>query len=472
MRSVKTGTNIFRGGVAVMVLCMATALAGAKTGTKTAAHASITIPKRGVSGALHPGYRPGARAGVGRGYTRTGRPTGSRPAVNRAPRYVPPGGRVKPLANGGRVVVDKRGRMRSIRANGMTIHRGFRGGRTIETERNGRRLVSLGRHRGYMERPYFRTRDGRLYFQRTYVRNGVVYTRAYRRFAYRGIYYERYAPVYYYHPVFYQWAYNPWPAPVYYNWAWTGAPWYAYYGPYFAPYPDYPAASLWLTDYLIAEDLTLAYQEHADASASGTQTQDDATGAGSTAAQLSPQVKQAIADEVKRQLAAEQQSASASPDQSSASDESVPPALDPSERVFIVSSNLDVSAGNQECSLTPGDVILRLTETPDANQDVNATVQASKMTDCPAGSLVAVSVQDLEEMHNSLQAQIDAGLKTLATNQGKAGLPAAPDTGTSVGEVLAPPADTGVAGSLQAQEQEADQTERQVQQQTLAQKNP
>jgi hypothetical protein len=467
MRSVGMGKNVFRGGLAVMVLCIAPALVGAKNTSKTNTHPSISTTKGNASRALRPGTRAAAR-----GYTRMGRPVGLRSSANRAPRYLPPGGRVKPLPNGGHMVLDRRGRMRSIRANGMTIHRGFRGGRTIETERNGRRLVSLGRRRGYMERPYFRTRDGRLYYQRTYVRNGVVYTRAYRRFRYRGIYYERYAPAYYYHPAFYRWAYNPWPAPVSYNWGWAGEPWYAYYGPYFAPYPAYPAASLWLTDYLIAEDLTLAYQERADASASGTQTQDDPTGAGSTAAQLSPQVKQAIADEVKSQLAAEQQSASASPDQSSASDESVPPALNPSERVFIVSSNLDVSAGNQECSLTSGDVILRLTETPDANQDVNATVQASKKTDCLHGSQVAVSVQDLQEMHNSLQAQVDAGLKALAASQGKAGLPAAPDTGTSAGEVPPPPADTGVASSLQAQEQEADQTERQVQQQTLAQKNP
>ena len=124
----------------------------------------------------------------------------------------------------------------------MTINHGLNGGRIIVTERNGRTIVSMGAHGGYVQRAYF-SRGGRDYYQRTYVINNVTYTTVYRGYYYGGVHYYGYAPVYYYHPVYYGWAYNPWPAPVYYNWGWGGAPGYGYYGPsYFAPYPAYPTA--------------------------------------------------------------------------------------------------------------------------------------------------------------------------------------------------------------------------------------
>lgn len=83
------------------------------------------------------------------------------------------------------------------------------------------------------------------------------------------------------------------------------------------------------------------------------------------------------------------------------------------------------------------------------------------------GQKVTVAVQDLQEMHNHFSEQIDAGLKTLADNQGKNGLPRAPDTRTSSGEVPPPNADD-VQADLQKQEAEADQTERSVKQQVAA----
>jgi len=54
-------------------------------------------------------------------------------------------------------------------------------------------------------------------------------------------------------PRFYVWAYNPWARPVYWSWGWGRAPWF--YGGYFAPAPYYVSASLWLTDFIIAENL-------------------------------------------------------------------------------------------------------------------------------------------------------------------------------------------------------------------------
>ncbi len=89
--------------------------------------------------------------------------------------------------------------------------------------------------------------------------NGHTYARAYSTYYYHGAYFYHYVPAYYYVPAFYGWVYSPWIAPVYWQWGWNGVPWYTYYSYYFAPYPYYVSASLWLTDYLLAQSLQAAY---------------------------------------------------------------------------------------------------------------------------------------------------------------------------------------------------------------------
>jgi len=383
------------------------------------------------------------------------------------------------------------GRVRSYHANGMQVNHWQRGGRTIVTERPDRTvLVSTGRNRGYVQRTVM-VRN-RTYVQRTYMVNNVTYVRVYRPYYFRGATYYRYEPVYRYHPVFYGWAYNPWPGPVRYRWSWYNDPWYGYYGPYFAPYPVYPSASFWLTDFLLSETLRLAYQAHQEAAANEAAEQErydssagpSPAGGSAYATQLTPEVKQAIAEEVKQQLDAEKAAAmNAQPgDQPTAAatappgaepiaatPSEVPPALNPAQRVFIVSRNFDVDDGGQGCSLSPGDVITRLTDTPDENQNVKASVLSSQKADCAAGSTVGVSVEDLQEMHNQFHERIDSGLKQLAENQGQGGLPAAPDTRTSFTEVAAPQPDPNVAADLQSQQQQADLTEAQVQEEAFVQ---
>jgi len=374
------------------------------------------------------------------------------------------------------------GRVATIHANGMTINHGLRGGRTVVSEQNGRTIVSTGRNGGYVQRTYI-SRNGTTYYQRTYVVGGRSYARVYRGYDYRGVRYYGYAPVYYYHPRFYGWAYHPWMGPVYYGpaaWGWIGTPWFRIYGGYFTPYPVYPSASLWLTDYLIAANLQAAYQAGLQANAPAGQAYPygepgqappEDYGAppsggpvASNQTQLSPEVKQAIADEVQQQLAAEQ-AAAANPQAAPSSDQ-VPDALNPAQRVFVVASPLDVTtpASGQECSLTPGDVVMRLADTPDDNQNVTASIQSSKQGDCAAGQTVAITVQDLQEMHNQFRQQLDAGLKTLADKGGTGGLPKPPDTATTGGEVPPPTPDSGAADQLQTQQQQANQTEAQVQQ--------
>jgi hypothetical protein len=363
-----------------------------------------------------------------------------------------------------------------VNRNGMQIQRNLHGGRTVVSNRNGARVVTTGRHGGYVQRAYV-SRGGRSYVSRTYVVNNVSYTSVYRSYGYGGYCcYYGYSPAYYYNPGYYGWAYNPWPAPVYYGWGWGGAPWYGYYGGYFAPYPVYPTAAFWLTDYLIAANLQAAYAAQAEANAGAANAASDnlqastspsAGGGGSTQVALTPEVKQAIAEEVKAQIAAEQAASgkggSSGGQQAAASSEEVPPALDPARRTFVVHTDLAVVADGEECSLTAGDVITRITDTPDEDRKVTASVSSSKKSDCAAGKQVAVGVDDLQEMHNHFQEQIDEGLKSLASKQGKDGLPKAPDTSTVASDVPPPPPDTTAAKALQEQQASADQTESEVQ---------
>ena len=102
---------------------------------------------------------------------------------------------------------------------------------------------------------------------RTYYRGGRYYAYGYRGYYYGGGYYYGYVSPYYYGAGFYGWAYNPWAAPVIYAWGWGAAPWYGYYGYYFNPYPVYPSAAFWMTDYMISQNLQAAYAAQAEANA-------------------------------------------------------------------------------------------------------------------------------------------------------------------------------------------------------------
>lgn len=120
---------------------------------------------------------------------------------------------------------------------------------------------------GFVERPYgFHGHD---FAQRTYFYHGREYSRFYHGYGYRGMYLNVYAPGIYYRPAFYGWAYNPWMAPIAFGWGWGASPWYGYYGYYFQPYPVYPSAAYWLTDYMVSNDLQTAYAAHQEAGENG-----------------------------------------------------------------------------------------------------------------------------------------------------------------------------------------------------------
>ena len=439
----------------------------------TAGHAA-TSNRPGTAGAAgRPGNGANAKPAGGMN-ARGGAAKGSAGANARAS-HTPPGRQVS-LKGGGSAHIRPNGQIRSVNRNGMHIEHGVHGERRVVATRNGVRVVSNGRRGGYVQRAYV-TRGGRSYYSRTYYYNGGYRTGVYRGYYYGGRPYYGYYPAYYYQPAYYGWAYNPWPAPVYYGWGWGGAPWYGYYGGYFEPYPVYPSAAFWLTDYLVAASLRAAFEAQA-AAAEGLLYPDAGDGtlvasllavapAGGETAKLSPDVKKEIAEEVKALLAAEQAEAgkgkSSSGGQGASKDEA-PPALDPAFRTFVVSVDLTLVVDGNECALSDGDVVTRTTETPDDDQNVNVKVVASKKADCQVGAEGPVAVDDLQEMYNHFREQLKDGMGELAKKQGTGGLPKAPDTTTVTGDVPPPEPDKTAEKTLKETQSAADQTETEVKQ--------
>jgi hypothetical protein len=378
------------------------------------------------------------------------------------------------------VSFDKQGRVSSIHTASMDIHNGAHGQRTIISHRaDGSKVVSTSRHSGYVERSV--VMNNRSYVQRTTVINQRVYTRTFLANGFGGV---AFVPPAFFAPGFYGWAYYPWAAPISFTWGWFGAPWYA--GPYFAASPRYPSAAFWLTDYMIGETLATAYQLHHDA-AGFDDASDDISADGSTAdstdastsadgdsdpetiradatTPITAELKAEIAEEVRQELANDNAEAS---NPSQASFEMLPAALSTPNHVFVVSNDLDVTTTDQQlCALQAGDMLQLMTPAASDSGLVELRVASSKRADCPAGVLVSISLADLQEMQNSFQAQIEAGLGTLRDNQGRNGLPSAPPDA-----VAAPPrpvtglapfsaADSAVA--LDQQREQAEQAEKQA----------
>jgi hypothetical protein len=359
----------------------------------------------------------------------------------------------------------------------MEIHHGLNGNRRVEVVRGDRRIVAERGGRGYMQRPY--SFHGREYGHRTYYYNGRAYDHFYHGYPYRGVYVQMYTPAYYYRPAFYGWAYNPWVAPVPYAWGFGGNPWYGYYGAYFAPYPVYPSASLWLTDYMISTTLAAAYQARMAAAAGQAAAASQAPPQDPGATALTPEVKNLIAAEVQRQIAVENAEAQAT----AKNQEAAPnPALsgvqamlsDNVQHVFVTGRDLDITdAAGAECAVSEGDA-LQLTGPPPAGAtNASLVVLSSKGgQECRAGRTVSVAVVDLQDMQNHMRETIDQGMSDLQTKQSKGGLPALPPSANAPPEKApfaadAPGPDPEAAKEIAQQSQEADKAEQEVLAQAL-----
>ena len=343
-----------------------------------------------------------------------------------------PNGRPQSIrtANGGMVNRDQAGRVREVHtAGGAVITHRPDGVRRVEVARPGNLRIVAGEHGrgGYAQRPLMVRNQS--FVQRTYYDHGRAYARVYRPVTFRGVALNLYTPTRFYRPAFYSYAYSPWMTPVSYSWGWAGTPWYGYYGGYFSPYRVYAGPAFWLTDYLFAMTLQEAYQERLDAGLQG------ASYAGGQAS-LTPDVKQAVADEVHRQLDLERIEG-----QSTAGD-MTPIFSDNISHVFVVSDALMVDDRGPGCPVTEGDV-LQLRPGSSNGESADVVVLASKGTDCRRGSLVSVQLQDLQEMQNHMRATIDQGLAEMQSRQGKGGLPPLPAA------AAAPPVDSAIAASVQ-----------------------
>jgi hypothetical protein len=348
---------------------------------------------------------------------------------------------------------------------GMDIHHGLNGGRRVSVERADRSRIVAERGRpGYVQRSY--NFHGHDFAQRTYSYNGHVYQNYYRGAYYRGVSINVYAPVRYYPAGFYGWAYHPWGVPVAFAWGFGGAPWYGYYGGYFAPYPVYPNASFWLTDYMISSDLAAAYEAGRE---SGNLAPADQT---INTAVMTPEVKQMIDDEVRSQIALENadgQQALRNQDPDPAST-GIPRMLGDGQRhVFVVGMPLDVvDDSGTECALSEGDALRLASPPPPDAVAVSLMVFSSKgRRECAKSDVVTVAVADLQEMQNHMRESIDRGLAELRDKQGKGGLPVAPPSATAAPTAVAfaavaPPPDPNDVSAIELQQKVADQSEQDI----------
>ena len=339
--------------------------------------------------------------------------------------------------------------------NNMLIARSVRGERATAGFRPGGVLVvTYGKNRGFVQRPY----QGHAgYVQRTYLAGGRPYAHVYRVNRYRGIVYVRYVPTYYYQPQFYGWVSSPWRSQVAYNWG--SAPWLGFYQGFFTPAPAYPSAALWLTDYVLSDDLQVAYQNHQEYEPTQEGAPASPEGSPETAI-LTPELKDTISQEVEQQVADEQDASTQTAVQTpTAADQIPPPALSPTLRTFVVSDNLDVEQAGVPCTLTPGDVIYRAGDNLIDGNKVGVNVLASKAGDCTANTPTEIDFTLLQEMYNRFREQIDAGLSRLASSQGQGGLPPAPAAGARPNpEGVAQP-DADVTATLAQQQNDADSAE-------------
>ena len=346
---------------------------------------------------------------------------------------------------------------------GMDVHHELAGGRRVSVLRaDHSRIVAERGRSGFIERPY--GFHGSNFTRRTFYDHGRAYDRFYRDYVFHGVGIHIYAPLRYYPVGFYGWAYYPWGTPVVYAWGWSQSSWVRYYGFYFTPFPVYASPSLWLTNYMISNDLQTSYEAGVEA---GTQRQYPE--AASMTPMLSPEVKAQIAEEVKNQIALENTEAAQHGTLDPGSSGIARMLSDGHAHVFVAGSALDVvDATGTECALSDGDALA--SQMPPGPDDTTATltVLASKGgNECARSATVTVALDDLQEMQNHMRETIDRGLEQLQQNQGKNGIPAAPPSAitpptTLPFAALAPPPDPGGAAEINQQLQEADQSAQEV----------
>ncbi|HEY6848463.1 MAG TPA: hypothetical protein VI320_19980 [Terracidiphilus sp.] len=198
----------------------------------------------------------------------------------------------------------------------------------------------------------------------------------------------------------------------------------------------------------------------------------------SGAAPLTPEVKQAIADEVKNQLALENaEAAQVKTGQdvdagSSGIGRLIQDVGTGHPHIFVVGDSLDVTSAStqQECHLSEGDAVQMVTAPASDATAADLVVKSSKGgIECKANTTVAVNVSDLQEMQNHMREQIDAGLKDMQSKAGSGGIPQAPASAKAAPSqpqyaAIAPPPSPQDQSDLEAQNKDAAAAESEAQQ--------
>ena len=263
-----------------------------------------------------------------------------------------------------------------------------------------------------VQRTYNQTtviRGGVTLNQRTYNRGNISYVRNYSTYSYRGREFNRYAPAYHYNRLYYGYLYAPWFTPVVYGWGWANDPWYGYYGYYYRPYPTYAGPAYWLTDYVIADLLAEQYAANSAAVVA-----DAASNADAPTTPITDDVKEQIKTQVEAEVKAH--------------DDQAPVALDSilsdTKHIFAVSADLDVTtADGAACALTDGDLIRLANAVGADDQTATMAVVTSKKGSCAAGSLVTISLTDLQNFQNEFSARVEKGMAKMKTEAPAGAIP-------------------------------------------------
>jgi hypothetical protein len=336
---------------------------------------------------------------------------------------------------------------------------------------------------------------------RTFVSGGhVMYTRVYQQHVWhqfgRAFAYESFVPAVRYPAAYYGWALAAWPHPIAYSWGWRAQPWYPTYGVLFTPYPVYSSPDLWMTDYIIAQNMQMAYQAQTAAPAAGpspagapaeavqyvdpaaapapagpaqyvdpaaapapdqteaspTQSSEPVPPPAPTAAPpaITPEVKAQLNAQIKVRLQ-EQQSAVASP--ATQTNSSTPPALRPNHVFFEVVQPLDVPTGtaNHYCSLAANDYIKRTGAMSQDDWTIPVVVELSGPSDCPKGLKTRVGLNDLNAMENEQAAQVMQAMQAASKSMGPNGPPKGGAHPTLIADGRAAPAPGALDEIRQAQ---------------------
>ena len=354
------------------------------------------------------------------------------------------------------------GRLASLHTTEMDIRTGPRGERAVVWRRPDQSVVvRLGHDSGYFQRT-IDLPGARRAMQRTYIIKGETFTRVYTAYSYHGVLFMHYVPEADFAPGLYTWVYYPW-KPVTFTFGFENAPWYVARPAYFTPSPVYTSGYSWLADFEMLSELAKSYDQlppaNAPTPAGLTEPRLGKHIGAATDTPITPTLKDAVAEEVRQQIAIANATASGN-DDSGHTELAGTLQID---HVFVVSSLVEVNAGEEQtCTLTGGDVLQLTAPPPEDSVTAQARVASSKRADCPAGQIVTVFLEDLQEMQNDMRAELDAGLRALRDNQGRDGWPTAPASAVFPARPAVhkmPPPDTQVGALLESQDAEAAKVE-------------